>query len=57
MSETEFRNPTAYEFMTFMALQRRPMYAGTVPVDEVARRRAKNKVARKSRATNRKRAA
>lgn len=35
------------------ALQRKHLYAGTVPVDEVARRRAKNRQARKSRRINR----
>lgn len=34
------------------ALQSKPTYEGTVPPDEVKRRRAKNKVARKSRRRN-----
>lgn len=35
------------------ALQRKHVYAGTVPAATVARRRAKNKAARKSRRINR----
>jgi hypothetical protein len=35
------------------ALQRKPMYLGTVPADVVARRRARNKRARAARRHNR----
>lgn len=45
--------PTAYALAILMALQSKPVYRGTVPAATAAKRRAKNKVARKSRVVNR----
>lgn len=45
--------PTSYSITILAALQRMPMYEGTVPRAVVARRRAKNKVAKMSRKVNR----
>lgn len=42
-----------YQRTILAALQSKHVYAGTVPAATVARRRAKNKVARKSRRINR----
>lgn len=49
--EERERNP--YQFAILMALQSKPVYAGTVPEAEIARRRKANKVARASRKRNR----
>lgn len=43
------RESTAYEFAVLAALQDKPVYQQTVPADEVERRRAKNRAARKAR--------
>lgn len=45
--------PGSYALTILGALQKRAMYAGTVPVKTVRRRRAENRVARKSRRLNR----
>ena len=45
--------PTSYQLAVLNALQGRQLYAGTVPAAVKARRRAANKVARRSRARNR----
>lgn len=42
-----------YQQIILLALQSRPMYQGTVSSKERARRRAANKVAKKSRKVNR----
>jgi len=47
---------SSYQMAILMAMQRKPMYLGTVSHEEVAKRRAANKVARRSRRVNRKRA-
>ncbi|MET8430080.1 hypothetical protein [Nocardia sp. NPDC004860] len=36
-----------------LGLQSKPIYAGTVPDEEISRRRVKNRAARKARKTNR----
>jgi hypothetical protein len=47
--------PSASWVMTLLALQRKPnIYAGTVPDNEIRRRRRRNKQARLSRRRNRK---
>jgi hypothetical protein len=48
----EFR-PNHWALMILAAMQDKPMYAGTVPAAIVARRRAKNRRARKARAITR----
>lgn len=54
MSRTDVQpNPYALALLLFMNLIGYPMYEGTVPAHVKARRRAKNKVARKSRRVNR----
>ncbi len=45
--------PSLYQLMILSALQQKPMYMGTVPGPIKARRRAKNRVARQSRRSNR----
>lgn len=45
--------PQAYKWAVLVALQSKHIYAGTVAPAEKARRRAANKVARKSRKNNR----
>lgn len=45
--------PTSTQIAFLNALQGRPLYAGTVSATVKARRRAANKVARRSRARNR----
>lgn len=45
--------PNQWALMILDALQRRPMYEGTVPAHVKARRRAKNRRARKARAITR----
>lgn len=45
--------PMAYAMMILKGLQHKPMYQGTADPVTVAERRAKNKVARKSRKANR----
>ena len=55
-SETTTTNKTPFVQAIFLGLNSIPglhVYEGTVPEAEVARRRAKNKVARKSRRANR----
>lgn len=49
------QNPSTYQTDMLYALQRpgKHVYAGTVPDDVKARRRAANKVARRSRRANR----
>lgn len=49
------KNPydTSFGRGILAGLQRLPMYEGTVPAGEVAKRRAQNKEARKSRRRNR----
>lgn len=42
-----------FQRLILNALQAKHIYAGTVPAAEVARRRAKNKAARRSRRINR----
>lgn len=44
---------TPYQKAILKGLQSKPVYRGTVPAAVVAKRRAKNKVARKSRQANR----
>lgn len=47
--------PSAAYVQALLALQHKPsIYAGTVPYDEIRRRRHKNKEARQSRRRNRK---
>jgi hypothetical protein len=45
--------PNLYQVTILVALQKRAIYAGTVPAHVVAKRRAANKVARRSRRANR----
>jgi hypothetical protein len=45
--------PYAKQLLALMNMLNMPMYEGTVPFKERKRRRAKNKVARKSRRINR----
>lgn len=45
--------PDPFASLILWALQKRPMYEGTVDPAVVAKRRARNKVARRSRARNR----
>lgn len=48
------REPTQYELMMLMALQRLPLvYQGSVSAETIASRRAKNKIARKQNKYNR----
>lgn len=47
------REPTEYELAILTGLQRKPMYAGTVPAIEVDRRRVRNRAARRARRLNR----
>ncbi|SKP53931.1 hypothetical protein [Mycobacteroides abscessus] len=47
------REPSAFSFLVLGALQKRPMYEGTVPAAVVADRRRRNRVARRSRRINR----
>ena len=49
---TQPTKPT-YQHWVLAALQYKPMYWGSVPPEEIAKRRAKNKVAKKSRKANR----
>lgn len=51
MKTTAARSP--YGFRILLALQTKPMYMGTVPAKEKARRRAANKRARDARRANR----
>ena len=46
--------PRAYAHLILARLQSKPVYEGTVPRREVERRRAANRVARRSRRVNRK---
>lgn len=49
-SDTEpARDPNAYELAILGALQRKNVYLGDVPVDEVQRRRLRNRDAKRSR--------
>lgn len=45
--------PSDYQLVVLAALQRKPMYEGTVPERVVAKRRAANKRARAARRLNR----
>lgn len=49
------REPTQFELaiLNGLNMRRQHVYGGTVPAGEIERRRAKNKVARKSRRANR----
>lgn len=47
------REPTEFEKAILMGLQSKPVYQGTVEPEGVARRRRRNKQARKSRRINR----
>ncbi|SKM28739.1 hypothetical protein [Mycobacteroides abscessus] len=47
------REPSAFSFLVLGALQKRPMYEGTVPAAVVADRRRRNRAARRSRRINR----
>lgn len=47
-------SPQKFQRVLLMAMQTRPIYAGTVPDAEVARRRAANRRAKASRRINRK---
>jgi hypothetical protein len=49
-------NRWGFQRQMLSALQEKPMYHGTANRNKVAKRRAKNKVARRSRAINRQRA-
>jgi hypothetical protein len=51
--ETEQEGPSSYQLTMLLAIQRKPMYLGTVPRAEIDRRRAANKRARLQRRTNR----
>ena len=46
--------PRAYAHAILRGLQSKPVYEGTAPPQDVARRRAKNKAARAQRRINRK---
>lgn len=50
-----YAEPNRYQMVILLALNElgKHIYAGTVPAKEVARRRVKNKMARKSRRANR----
>jgi hypothetical protein len=50
---TTLSNPSPYSLAILSGLQGKHVYGGTVPPAKVARRRAANKVARKSRRQNR----
>jgi hypothetical protein len=50
------REPTKYELAILNGLQGKPVYQGTVPAHVTERRRAKNRVARKTRRVSRQRA-
>lgn len=50
---TENVGPTSYQLAMIMAIQRKPMYLGTVPRAEIDRRRAASKRARIQRRVNR----
>ena len=48
------REPTQYELMILFGLQQKPLiYMGSVHKEEIASRRAKNKIARKQNKYNR----
>jgi hypothetical protein len=47
------KTPDHYQLMILNGMQAKPMYQGTVPAAIKARRRAKNRTARKSRRYNR----
>ncbi len=47
------KEPTSYELAILMALQRKPIYMGTVSDDEIARRRKAGLVAKATRKRNR----
>lgn len=49
----QFREPSRYEIGTLVGLQSKPLYNGTANENAVAKRHAKNKVARRSRRVNR----
>ena len=49
----EPKAPTSYALMILGALQKKPMYAGTVPTHVKAHRRAAGRVAKQSRKVNR----
>jgi len=51
----EDEDPNRVLVLVALQLLKKHVYAGTVPEKEIARRRAKNKVARKSRSVNRRR--
>lgn len=48
----ESPTPASVQTLLTMSRSRKDMYAGTAPPDEVAKRRAKNKRARKQRISN-----
>lgn len=52
-STTPIVAPNPFAVAILRGLQGRPIYAGTVPAKTVARRRAANKAARRSRRQNR----
>jgi hypothetical protein len=49
----ENQGPSTYQLTMLLAIQRKPMYLGTVPRAEIDRRRAANKRARAQRKVNR----
>jgi len=49
----ENTGPSSYQLTMLLAIQRKPMYLGTVPRAEIDRRRAANKRARVQRRKNR----
>lgn len=50
---TENVGPSTYQLVMLLAIQRKPMYLGTVSQAEIDRRRAASKRARLQRRTNR----
>lgn len=51
--ETDGPKPSSYQLTMLLAIQRKPMYLGTVPRAEIDRRRKANKQARLQRRMNR----
>jgi hypothetical protein len=51
--QTDTPGPSSYQLTMLLAIQRKPMYLGTVPRAEINRRRAANKRARVQRRVNR----
>lgn len=55
--EKDYREPTRFEKAVLRGLQFKHVYGGTVPPAVVAERRARNRMARRSRRINRQRGA